>query len=215
MNAVFARLFARGARIVRTASLPRKATTARKPNAPLCNHYEAGDQITTGSSNIDIGNVGFVTDTNLIRIGSGQNQTFIAGVIHGNGTGLTNLNAAQLTSFGSANGNFFVGPSGNATTSGDYNTGDGYDSLGVNAGGSDNTAIGGDALSPTRAALKTPPLALMRFSANTGGYGNTALGFDARSSKRAAITTPPLAMRCFKTTRAAPTTRPMATRRLN
>jgi hypothetical protein len=31
---------------------------------------------TTGSSNIDIGNVGLSTDTNIIRIGSGQTQTF-------------------------------------------------------------------------------------------------------------------------------------------
>jgi hypothetical protein len=34
--------------------------------------YAAGDNITTGSSNLDIGNVGLSTDTNIIRIGSGQ-----------------------------------------------------------------------------------------------------------------------------------------------
>ena len=44
------------------------------------------------------------TDTNIIRIGSGQTQTFIAGVINGNGGGLTNLNASQLTSIGNTNG---------------------------------------------------------------------------------------------------------------
>jgi hypothetical protein len=43
--------------------------------------FDAGVNITTGSSNIDIGNLGFSTDTNIIRIGSGQTQTFIAGVI--------------------------------------------------------------------------------------------------------------------------------------
>jgi len=58
--------------------------------------YLAGYNISTGSSNIDIGNVGLATDTNIIRIGSGQSQTFLAGVINGNGGGLTNLNASQL-----------------------------------------------------------------------------------------------------------------------
>ena len=58
--------------------------------------YNAGYNLTTGSSNIDIGNMGLATDTNIIRIGSGQTQAFIAGVINGNGGGLTNLNAASL-----------------------------------------------------------------------------------------------------------------------
>ena len=53
--------------------------------------------LTTGSSNIDIGNLGVSTDTNIIRIGDQQAQTFIAGVINGNGGGLTNLNAASLS----------------------------------------------------------------------------------------------------------------------
>ena len=61
--------------------------------------YLAGQHITSGNYNIDVGNQGLSTDTNIIRIGSGQSQTFIAGVITGNGTGLTNLNvsAAQLS----------------------------------------------------------------------------------------------------------------------
>jgi hypothetical protein len=59
---------------------------------------QAGYNITTGSSNIDIGNLGLATDTNIIRIGSGQTTAFIAGVINGNGGGLTSLNAANLAS---------------------------------------------------------------------------------------------------------------------
>jgi hypothetical protein len=59
--------------------------------------YYAGYNLAAGSFNIDIGNLGLATDTNIIRIGSGQAQAFIAGVITGNGGGLTNLNAAQLT----------------------------------------------------------------------------------------------------------------------
>jgi len=56
----------------------------------------AGFYIATGSSNIDIGNLGVATDTNIIRIGSGQAQAFIAGVINGDGSGLTNVNATTL-----------------------------------------------------------------------------------------------------------------------
>ena len=60
--------------------------------------YQAGWNITSGSSNIAIGNMGLASDTNTIRIGSGQTQAFIAGQIIGDGSGLTNLNAAQVGS---------------------------------------------------------------------------------------------------------------------
>jgi hypothetical protein len=50
------------------------------------------------SSNIDLGNPGVSGDNKIIRLGSGQTNTFIAGVINGNGSGLTNLSAAQLGS---------------------------------------------------------------------------------------------------------------------
>ena len=36
------------------------------------------------------------TETNIIRIGSGQSQTFIAGVINGNGGGLTNFQCLSI-----------------------------------------------------------------------------------------------------------------------
>ncbi len=57
---------------------------------------QAGNGITNGSYNIDIGNAGVAGDNNIIRIGNGQSQAFIAGVINGNGGGLTSLNAANL-----------------------------------------------------------------------------------------------------------------------
>jgi hypothetical protein len=61
--------------------------------------YKAGSTFGAGeSSNIDIGNLGVAKDNNIIRIGSGQTETFIAGVINGNGVGLTDLSASQLTS---------------------------------------------------------------------------------------------------------------------
>jgi hypothetical protein len=40
----------------------------------------AGASLTTGDSNIDIGNVGFPGESRTIRIGSPQTQTFIAGI---------------------------------------------------------------------------------------------------------------------------------------
>src|SRR5208282_4655759 len=58
--------------------------------------YQAGYNITMGSSNIDIGNMGLATDANITRIGTDQTQAFIAGVISGNGAGLTNLNVTNL-----------------------------------------------------------------------------------------------------------------------
>jgi len=42
--------------------------------------YLAGLFITTGSSNIDIGNTGISGDASIIRIGTGQTNTFIAGI---------------------------------------------------------------------------------------------------------------------------------------
>ncbi len=60
--------------------------------------YGAGGNFTGGaSSNIDIGNPGVPGDNNIIRIGSGQTSAFIAGVINGDGGGLTDLNASQLS----------------------------------------------------------------------------------------------------------------------
>jgi len=72
--------------------------------------YQAGYNI-SGNNNIDIGNPGVSSDNNIIRIGSGQTQTFIAGVINGNGSGLTSLNPASLSA-GTAN----ISISGSAAT---------------------------------------------------------------------------------------------------
>jgi hypothetical protein len=58
---------------------------------------QAGYNLATGSSNIDIGNFGVSTDNNITRIGTSQSDTYVAGIIHGNGAGLTSLNASQLT----------------------------------------------------------------------------------------------------------------------
>jgi hypothetical protein len=62
---------------------------------------DAGTAFTTNETgNIDIGNLGVAGENNTIRIGDPtvQTNTFIAGVINGNGGGLTNLNASTLSS---------------------------------------------------------------------------------------------------------------------
>jgi len=46
--------------------------------------YSAGNSLINGSDNIYIGNTGSATDNNVIRIGSGQSQLFLSGIIQGN-----------------------------------------------------------------------------------------------------------------------------------
>jgi hypothetical protein len=90
-------------------------TTSGSKNIAL--GYEAGLNISTGSSNIDIGNFGISTDTNIIRIGTSQTQTYIAGFINGNGTGLTNVSAATLNGLAATN---FWQLGGNNVASGQF-----------------------------------------------------------------------------------------------
>jgi hypothetical protein len=60
--------------------------------------YFAGSNLSgTGSSNIDIGNLGVSTDSQTIRIGNSQVQTYIAGQLNANAGGLTAIPAGQLT----------------------------------------------------------------------------------------------------------------------
>ena len=52
-----------------------------------------GSRTITGSANIDIGHPGVAGDSRIIRIGDGvtQTATYLTGVIHGNGAGLTGV----------------------------------------------------------------------------------------------------------------------------
>ncbi len=159
--------------------------------------YQAGYNISTGSSNIDIGNLGVATDTNLIRIGTSQTASYIAGVITGNGAGLTNLtattfsgtlSASQLTSIGNTNVgaslNFFVGPSGDSTTTGSYNTASGVYALQQNTSGSANTANGYGALQENTSGSDNTAIGFDALFANTNGYDNTANGYEALFSNQ-------------------------------
>ena len=58
----------------------------------------AGYNLTTGDNNIDIGNQGAAGEGGVIRLGTPGTHTtaYIAGVITGDGSGLTNLNVGQL-----------------------------------------------------------------------------------------------------------------------
>jgi hypothetical protein len=124
--------------------------------------YQAGYNITSGGSNIDIGSPGLAGDTNIIRIGTGQSSTYIAGILNGNGSGLTSINAAEVTSLNTGYGNFYLGLAGDTTSSGYYNTAIGFYALSYNTSGGDNTAIGDFAL-----------------NSNVTGSDNTAIGNDA------------------------------------
>jgi hypothetical protein len=61
---------------------------------------QAGASLTTGNNNIDIGNPGMADDDSFTRIGMPGTQIacYLAGTIFGDGSGLTGLNASQLTS---------------------------------------------------------------------------------------------------------------------
>lgn len=137
------------------------------------------------SSNIDIGSQGGDTDNNIIRIGNGQASTFIAGVINGNGGGLTNISVLgpQVISVGNGNGgssgNFFVGSAGNAATTGSYNTALGDFSLGFNSVGTANTAVGQYALGLNTNGVDNTVVGSAAMKFNVNGSQNTAVGSHA------------------------------------
>jgi trimeric autotransporter adhesin len=139
----------------------------------------AGYNITIGSSNIDIGNEGIITDTNIIRIGSGQSQTFIAGVINGNGSGLTNLNVSASQLAGGVNYNLFVGLSGNSATSGYYDTAVGVFALSANTTGGYNTASGFEALQYNSTGGNNTASGYKTLQYNSTGVNNSADGANA------------------------------------
>jgi hypothetical protein len=84
--------------------------------------YQAGYNLTTGSNNIDVGNLGVAGESSMIRIGTTgvHSNTIIAGVISGNGAGITNLNPASLAGFLSSNFWAIGGNSGTSPTNGNF-----------------------------------------------------------------------------------------------
>jgi hypothetical protein len=146
--------------------------------------YMAGSNLTTGSYNIDIGNMGLATDTNIIRIGSGQTQTFIAGISGANASGGA---AVYVTSSGQLGTVNIAGTDNTATgqgallnnTTGSYNTANGQGALADNTSGYSNTANGGLALYNNTTGIDNTANGVNALYNNTNGIGNTANGWDA------------------------------------
>jgi hypothetical protein len=146
--------------------------------------YQAGSTITNGSSNIDVGNAGLATDSNVIRIGANQTQTFLAGVISGNGGGLTNLppggsgntiqNSATLSFIGGGTNNNINSSAAYSTIGGGINNSvSGYEAVvagGANNGASAVTAFVGGGYFDTASGPSTTV---------GGGGANTASGYAA------------------------------------
>lgn len=84
-------------------------------NGNIAVGFNTGTNLTTGSSNIYIGSLGgAAAENNTIRIGTPgiQTATVVAGVITGNGSGLSNLNSATLSTgvaIGVGSGNTIAG----------------------------------------------------------------------------------------------------------
>ena len=98
-----------------------------------------------------------------------------------NGLGGT-LSASQLTSIGNTNGgtgNFFVGPSGNATTTGTGNTANGVNALNHDTSGSYNTANGAEALAFNKSGSGNTGIGFWALFHNSSGSNNIALGYQA------------------------------------
>jgi hypothetical protein len=158
--------------------------------------YYAGCNLINKNFNIDIGNQGVATDNGIIRIGDVQTQAFIAGVISGNGAGLTNVNltglsassalgneangyqalAANTTGINNAaNGQYALA----ANTNGNYNMADGYQALASNTSGSQNTASGIQALWYNTTGGQNTADGDDALGFNTTGGQNTATGYRA------------------------------------
>jgi len=133
------------------------------------------------SGNIVIGSPGVQGENNTIRIGNSQTNTYLAGVINGNGSGLTNISTYQILSPGN-NGlgqNYFAGPAGNPSAYGGLNTAVGNQSMSALAGGGYNTALGATALlSNTNGSFNTSIGAASLFL-NRSGSRNTVIGMNA------------------------------------
>jgi hypothetical protein len=130
------------------------------------------------ATNLNGGNAALAS--NLVSGVIITNAVVTNSIFAGNGGGLTNLNAAQLTSIGNTNidvaGNFFIGPAGNATMIGVNNTALGGNALVANTNGTDNTAIGLNALNQNTGGNNNTASGAYALQDNTNGNNNTAYG---------------------------------------
>ena len=158
--------------------------------------YQAGYNLTTGSSNIDIGNMGLTLDTNIIRIGTSQTTTYLAGVINGNGGGLTNLNAAQLSG-AVPSATLTSVPAANLTGALPGISGASLTSLPANAAllGASQNFTGGNTFTSTMTVTNSGAVnSLNVYGTQTGGWPNPVALFENKST--AATASPALRLLC-------------------
>jgi hypothetical protein len=166
------------------------------------------------NSNIDIGNNGVGGDNNIIRIGSGQTTTYIAGVINGNGAGLTNLNAAQFPSvvtngepnvtlgtlnlsspaiidsgglqilYNGPNFNFYAGLYAGNPEPTTANTAVGYFAFNENLEGSNNSAFGKSALTSNADGNNNSAMGEGSMADNDSGSDNVAFGASSLANSK-------------------------------
>jgi trimeric autotransporter adhesin len=137
--------------------------------------FQAGQNLTTGSGNIDIGHLGVAAESNIIRIGTAQTDTYLAGVIHGDGSGLTNLPSSGVLS--DATFNTKTGTQSLfSNTTGYNNVANGYQSLYWNTTGYENTANGYMALAMNDSGFQNVANGLSALYSNTTGSNNVAIG---------------------------------------
>jgi hypothetical protein len=156
---------------------------------PLCGLLQA--QITGVTAGTDLtgggtqGNVTLNLDTTKVpRLAAANTFTAnqsVKGNVTATGTvaGSEFLLGSNLFGTGSfANGNAFLGFSGNTSTSGTNNTGTGYKALISNTSGGGNTAIGSFAMYSNQIGIVNTAVGAYALYSNVGG-NNTALGEQA------------------------------------
>ncbi len=174
------------------------SSTAGSGSGNIALGYQAGFNLSANNNNnIDIGNQGAASDNGIIRIGTlgTHTNTFIAGVINGNGGGLTNVSASSLAGgtipvaqlpavvgllSDPGSGNFFAGQnSGNAAVKGAFNAGFGQAALQSLTIGSYNTAVGTAALAANTVGSVNTAIGDSALQFATNGTANIALGYNA------------------------------------
>jgi len=133
--------------------------------------HNAGSLLTTGSSNIDIGHPGVAGDNKIIRIGDGvtQTATYLTGVIHGNGAGLTGVTVAASAVTGAITGSQLAAGSVTGKQLAAGAVGSAQLAPGVTLGG--NTTIGNEISLPATDSSGTNGVLNIGGLPFLGGYG--------------------------------------------
>ncbi len=152
----------------------------------------AGSLLTTGSDNIDIGNVGVAGDNKIIRIGDGtQTATYLTGVIHGNGSGLTGVSVPASAVTGSIPGSRIAAGSVTGTQLGSGLTLTGVTTGSFSGNGSGLANIPSTAVSGTIPATQvgTPPPGMVLIPGGSFKMGNVVgSGSDSDIADAAPVT---------------------------